>query len=276
MNVYLKKQNLFWQKTLLQVGILILFIGFLNMFQAQIKNSFYLLSSPISTVFLRAGEDSTRFFDSIINFGGIAQENSNLKNENRELLSKVAALQGNLRENRQLQTALENTQEDHFEIALAGVVGLDSANDSIMINLGENDGIAENMPVISAQKVVYGKVVEVYADFSKVMLISSLKSTLNVEIQNTDSMTPSINGAVRGGGNFSAFLDLVNTDVKINEGDILETSGLEGVFPKDLLVGSIVSVDQNDLKAFQTAKLKLFLDMKTDQDLFVITNYKRQ
>ena len=108
------------------------------------------------------------------------------------------------------------------------------------------------------------------------MLISNKHSVVDVKIQTSDTVLPIISGAIKGNGNLSTYLDLVASQAKINEHDTLITSGLEGIFPKDLLVGKITSIDKNDLKPFQTASVQPLFDVKNIDTLFVITNYKRE
>jgi cell shape-determining protein MreC len=56
----------------------------------------------------------------------------------------------------------------------------------------------------------------------------------------------------------------------------LSTSSLESSYPKDLLVGRIAIMQKNDLKPFQTAKVEPFFDLKSAENLFVITNYNQE
>src|SRR5207237_1162769 len=104
---------------------------------------------------------------------------------------------------------------------------------------------------------------------------SAKTSVVDVKIQQGDITKNLIHGALKGGGNFSIYLDLVDSDSDIKEGDVLVTSALEGIFPPDLLIGKITSSDKNDIKPFQTAKVQPFFDIKNIDNLFVITNYKK-
>jgi rod shape-determining protein MreC len=155
-------------------------------------------------------------------------------------------------------------------------IGLDLQQDVVTIDQGSADGIAENMPVISQEKIVYGKVTKVYNNFSEVQLISAKTSVTDVKIQSDDPTATAINGAIKGNGGLGIYLDLVAADAQINQNDVLVTSGLDGIYPRDLLVGRIDSWNKNDVKPFQTAKVSSFSDIKNAENLFVIANYKRQ
>ena len=103
------------------------------------------------------------------------------------------------------------------------------------------------------------------------MLISNKNSVTNVEV-----LAGQAEGVVKGDGGLSAYLDLIPISSTINTQDVLVTSSIEKSFPKDLLVAKILQVQKDDQKPFQQAQISLFLDVKTADNLFVITNYKRE
>lgn len=113
------------------------------------------------------------------------------------------------------------------------------------------------------------------------MLISNKNSVVNVEVQQSlpaqagDATAPEIDGVVKGSGGLGAYLDLIPISDNINSKDTLVTSALDKSFPKDLSVGTITHIEKDDQKPFQQANLDLFFNVKTADNLFVITNYKR-
>ena len=143
-----------------------------------------------------------------------------------------------------------------------------------------------DMPVINQQSVLYGKVSKVYKNFSDVMLISNKNSVISVKVQRNLSNIvgqsssdliaakpkTEIDGVVKGTGKLGVYLDLIPIDDTINQ-KIFGDSALENVFPKDLLVGTIMKVQKNDQNPHQQAQVQPFLSSSID-NLFVITNYK--
>lgn len=289
MNAFLKKKNLrlplpqsnrqfsliSWKN--IAIGIIVAFflLGFLYLFGAPIKNTFYTLTSPVSQIFWQAGQKSSGFLGSFWKVQGLSQENDNLKQENQQLLSKITYLSEALRQDQAVKQVLQNTQNTDFKLVLAENIGVDLANDFLLINKGLSDGISENMPVISTTKALYGRVYKVYKNFSQVMLISNKQSVVDAKIQDTESGKSPILGAVKGNGNLLLYLDLVTLNTQINASDTLITSGQEGIFPKNLLIGKISNVDKNDLKPFQTASVSSLSDIKQADNVFIITNYKK-
>ncbi|GEM_PF-212212 len=269
-----KKSNIFI-KVLVVFIFLFIFISFLNLFQNQIKNYFYIISSPIEKTFWRAGDSVSVFFASLINAKNTERENEALKLENQSLLIKIIALQEQNRQNVAINEMISNDSQKEFRLVLAEVSGLNNSQDIILINKGLDNGISEGMPVVSQQKVLFGKVLKVYKNFSEVELISNKENVLNVKVQNNDPSAALIYGVVRGNNNLGIYLDLVPVDSNINKDDILVTSALGGDFPKNLLVGKVKEIEKNDLKPFQTIKIEPFFNVKETDNLFVITDYKR-
>lgn len=270
------KKNDIFVKVFIGFIFLFIFVGFLNLFQNQIKNAFYLISYPVEKVFWRAGGDTSGFFASLINAKNVEKENESLKTENQSLLIKITALQEQERQNGAINEMLANDPKKEFKLVLVGVAGLNSNQDIILINKGSDSGISEGMPVVSQQKVLFGKVLKVYKNFSEVELISNKENVLNVKVQNNDLSAALIYGVVRGNNNLGIYLDLVPVDSNINKDDILVTSALGGDFPKNLLVGKVKEIEKNDLKPFQTIKIEPFFNVKETDNLFVITDYKRK
>lgn len=262
------------------VAFLVLFFV-LNIFVSPVKNFFYAVSSPLQKTFWTAGESSSSFLGSLLNGGSLFNENQNLKSENQKLLSQIAVLKS-IEQGNQAQSDISVAcQSNEFKVVMAGVTGLEE-NDILSINKGSADGIAEGMPVINQQNVLFGKVLKVYKNFSKILLISNKNSVVNVKIQNNagiditaETPFPEIDGVVKGEGGLSAYLDLIPVSDNINANDILVTSSLDKSFPKDLLVARIIKTQKDDQKPFQQGQISLFFNVKTADNLFVITNYKQ-
>ena len=284
MNVYLKKpfgpaqgkQHYLWQKITIGITAITALVVILNIFSQPIKNTFHYVTAPISKVFWQAGDVASGFFGSLLNANGINQENNNLRQERENLLAQISALKNTIHQQQSLQEIAQFTQGQNFNLKLAQTIGLDTAGDTLLIDRGFQDGIMENMPVISSTKVLVGKTNKVYQNFSEVMLISHNHSVVDVKIPDQNPLNPGISGAIKGSGNLSLYLDLVSSQAQINQQETVFTSGLEGVFPKDLLVGTIISIDRNDVKPFQTAQIQPFFDIKNIGNLFIITNYLKK
>lgn len=273
-NFSINKKSKNWLKLLIGALALLFLLVVINIFVSQIKNSFYILSSPLQKTFWAAGESSSGFLGSIFKVGSLAKENENLNQQNQKLLSQIASLQSIQEGNKAQSDVSVACQNTGFKLLMVGIVGSDG-QDNLSVNKGSADGILEGMPVINQQNVLFGKISKVYKNFSTVMLVSNTFSVVNVKVQQADPTAPEIDGVVRGSGGLTAYLDLIPIASNINPQDVLVTSAIDKSFPKDLLVARIDQKQKNDQKPFQGASVDLFFDVKAVDNLFVITNYKQ-
>jgi len=261
----------------LKIGItlflLIAFLVFLNLtiIPNKIKNFFYLISSPIQKSLWGAGDKVSDFFELISEIKKLKKENEELKLKIQELLAKNAKMFELEKENKILREALEIGLEKEFGLILAEVIGKDISQDSILINKGKKDGLNNNLPVITQQKILVGRVGEIYENFSRIILASNKESAFNAQIsRDEEGFADEISGVVKGRGNFQLFLDLVPKEKEIKEGDRVITTSLGGIFPKGLLVGQIQKVKKSDIEPFQQAEIKPSFDIKELETVFII------
>ncbi len=233
----------------------------------EIKNFFYLVSSPIQKTLLGAGDRVSDFFESITEIKNLKKENEELRLKIEALISENAKLRELKKENETLRIALGIGLEKEFKLLLAEVIGKDISQDTLLINLGLKDGISKSLPVINQQKALVGKIGEVYSNYSKVILISNKESSFDAKISESD-----VQGVAMGKENGKLFFDLVSKEKEIKEGDLVVTTALGGVFPSGLLVGEIGKVFRSDVEAFQQAEILPTFDIGELETLFIIVN----
>lgn len=275
-NLSINKKNGILVKFLFVTVALAIFLTASNTFSNPIKNFFHSISYSVEKILWKAGGNASVFFASISGGKNLSEENENLKLENQKLLAEIYSLKDLQAQNKIASEFLSIGEPEKLNAVLCGVMGLDSEQDIISVDRGSDDGISEGMPVINQQNVLFGKVSKVFKNFSNVTLISNKNNVLDVKIQQDDSEKPAVLGAVKGNGGLGIYLDLVPVDEELKSGDILITSALEDKFPKNLLVGKITQVSKNDQQPFQQAQVEPFFNLKNTENLFVITNYKRE
>jgi len=253
------------KRQLLLIVILVLLVFSLNLFQIQVRDFFYSLSNSIQEAFWLTGSNISDFFGGIFRKDDLVIEIKTLRLENQRLLAELAELKTLKEENKTLREALEIGLVEDFQLAFAKVTGRDATQDSILIDKGSIDGLSEGLSVITEQRVLLGKIDEVYKNFARVTLISNKKSVFDAEI-----LERNIEGLVRGQGNQRIYLDLIPRDKTLKEGDLVVSSSLGGVYPKGLLVGLIREVRQDDVNPFQQAEISSFFKLRELRNVFII------
>ncbi len=201
-----------------------------------------------------------------------------LWNENRSLKKQLAALAAE--RNRLFEAKLANDRlMDLLEIktrilreSVAATVTGNSASSwfrTITADKGMADGIEPGMAVITPRGVV-GKVVFVDNDTSKVMLLTNHKSGLDVITQRTR-----VRGIVSGSVSGEAMVKYMGRNEDVRPGDRLITSGLDGTFPKGLLVGTVADVEDNATGLFQRVRISLAVDPLVMEEVLFISDKPR-
>ena len=179
-----------------------------------------------------AGND--QFF---VNIDELKEENEKLRNKNQELEESVRELEIIKAENNTLKeyVNLKDKYSQH-NTKPANVIQRDYSNYSkiIIINVGKKDGIDVNMTVIS-EKGLVGHVISVTDTTAKVQTIIDTANSISSSITTTrDSIL--LKGSLE---ETLLKATAIPTDADLIEGDNVETSGMGGIYPKGIHIGTV-------------------------------------
>ena len=211
-----------------------------------------------------------------INYFGNAWSNYialiNVRKENtllREDVSKYQALNVEYREARatniRLSKLLELKESLPPPTLSANIIGRDPSQwfKTFIIDRSNSDGVAKGMPVVTVSGVV-GHVLDGGSNHAKVLQANDPNSAIEVIIQDTRTQ-----GIVKGIGTaYRLHYVLKNNTVKV--GDQLVTSGLGGVFPKGLPVGTVSSVVSNRRGMFLDIEVQPAVDFSKLEHVIII------
>lgn len=203
--------------------------------------------------------------DGYIDLVGVRQENERLRAE----INRYQALTVNYREalatNGRLRKLLEFKEQLSQPTVTARIIGRDPSQwfKTFSIDRSSNDGISKGMPVVTVEGVV-GQILDGGTRRAKVLQAIDPNSAIEVLIQ--DSRTQ---GIIKGTGD-SYRLHYVLKNNRINPGDLLITSGLGGVFPKGLPVGTVTSVVSNRRGMFLDIEVEPVVDFTRLENVIVI------
>ena len=204
------------------------------------------------------------------NVGTLQEENQELKKKNSELEQSLRELEIIKSENETLKEYVNlKDKYTNYETIPGYVINKDISNYSgtLIINLGSKDGVAENMPVIAEHGLV-GHIISVTENTAKVQTIVDTASTISCNITNSNDSLIS-RGTLSEESTLKA--TYIPTDATILEGDKIETSGLGGIYPKGIYVGTVKKVLNTKNITDRYALIKTGVDFKKLDTVLVIT-----
>ncbi|MDH4163133.1 MAG: rod shape-determining protein MreC [Nitrospirota bacterium] len=174
------------------------------------------------------------------------RENGRLKEQVERLRLENQVTNELLLENDRLRAALGFQKISLPGSITIGVIAKESSPSSstFTVNKGSVHGLARDMPVVTADGVV-GRIQALLPETAKVLLITDPGSTIAVRVQRNRE-----EGLLEGKIDRCA-LKYVSFYVDVQEGDLLVTSGLDGIYPKGLPVALVTKVQKHEASSFQ-------------------------
>ncbi len=140
-----------------------------------------------------------------------------------------------------------------------------------VIDKGTNSGVSVNDAVITENGMV-GKICEVSAVSARVKTIFSPDSQVGVlNLRTGDSGI--ISGGVDQAANNLTKMIFIPAQSDMQPGDMVVTGGASGMYPKNLKVGTLKSIEYDSYEAFYYALIEPFENIKEIRDVFVITDF---
>lgn len=253
-------------------------------FAAISHNASSPITSAIGTVFSPLQKLSAVISENLSEVSVSFRSSSVYKSEIEELEAELEKSRKKLAEYDEMKIKVDAYEEFYgikeknsdFEFCYGSVVSKDAADayGSFVLDVGSGDGIAVGDPVIYGEYVV-GIVKKV--SYSTCVVYSVLDPRLNIGVFETGT---------KEYGYVSGDADLFNeglckfygldASTSIVSGGMVCTSGSGGVFPKDLLVGEVTAVKNDELSSAYCAEVKPFCSVEDIADVFVITSFEGQ
>ena len=178
------------------------------------------------------------------------------------------------KENESLKKILDlKTNHEDFKLLQADVIGRDPAElfYGITLNQGKNSSVSLYNPVIT-EKGLVGYVSSVYDTYCKVNTMLSPNTNISaLDCQSSD--TGVINAPLGLSQDDNILFKYINKQNNLKPGDIVTTSGVGGIYPKNLLIGEVLSLNQDDKNYDVTAFIKPFEDIKAIRKVYIITDF---
>ena len=209
---------------------------------------------------------NTEFF---ANVNKLKEENQNLQSKNTELEEKLRELESIKAENERLKQDLNLTEKySEYSALPADVINRDISNYSknIVINVGTDNGVEEGMTILAAEGLV-GHVISVTNSTAKVQTIIDRASSTSALISTArDSIV--CKGILNDNKQLKAMY--IPMDATVSQGDTIETSGLGGIYPKGIYIGTVSKVENTTDLTNRYALVSVAVDFNKLETVLVI------
>lgn len=252
MKVFNLKFN--FRLVIIAVITLLIFFHYLRVL-SPLENLLIKVFSPLQAkIYSLAVTTNDKFFSPSAPVDDLKQENERLRQQIEELILENAELKIQNEENKILEEQLKLVKKFDQDYVSCRVISKQFTvnSDILVLNCGAETGVKEGLPAVAGQGVIVGKVIEVKAAISRLLLITSRGSKIGATILNQERTT----GIVTGGKDSSLRMKFIPRDIEIELGEIIVTSTLEENIPANLAIGRVEEVSSQANSFFQTATIK--------------------
>lgn len=195
----------------------------------------------------------------------LAEENELLRRMNLQLADEVSRLREAKLQNLRLRQSMGLKEVSSYPVLAANVVSknLIMLRNTLTIDVGTSDGVAETMPVVSHEGLV-GVVVAVSENYALINIL--LNTEFRVSGKNQRSR---VDGIVSSNGK-EVFFKNVATSQDVQVGDPIVTSNYSNMFPEGIRIGVVQSVETSPGSMFKRIKLAGGVDFVRLEEVFVV------
>lgn len=227
--------------TIILLVLLVIFSNVKNNVWGHITSPFTQIARSVQGGFFYLKNKISKNDDYFLSVDNLKEENEKLKKENEKLKENNMELSIVKAENETLKEYKDLVDKYEDKASIPGyIIQKDFSNYSkiIVINVGRSEGVEVGMTVVAEQGLV-GHVISVEEKSSKVQTIVDTANAVSAEFENTKKtlVTRGLldsNSRVKG--------TYIDNDVVVNEGDTIVTSGIGGIYPKNITIGKVKEI----------------------------------
>ncbi|HHV64723.1 MAG TPA: rod shape-determining protein MreC [Peptococcaceae bacterium] len=197
-----------------------------------------------------------------------------LKSDNLELKQKILA---GLRYEELDKGVFQSPTLDKYEKIGAVVINRNPTAwyQTITVNKGSKDGVKVNDPVVANLGLV-GKVISVYPTSADILLILDGEGQVGALVRNNKgkAIYGVLSGTYKREGRLTSSGSLemdFRQDDEVNVGDLVLTSGLGGVYPKDIPIGVVVGTRLDPSGLLKTALIDPIVDFDSLEEVYLVS-----
>ncbi len=227
---------------------------------------------PVQRVLAEAGITVNQFTQAIAEIQRLRADNATLRADADRLTLENVRLREAAFAAQQAAKLNEISKTLAFDTVRATVIARDPSNilATVVLGVGTNDGVKVGHVVVSDQGVV-GRLSEVGANYSKVLLITDPSSSVSALVEGSRAT-----GIVRGQYGDALIMEWILQTEAVKPGDVVVTAGLglgeelRSLYPKGLVVGRIVQLQNAEAAAYQRAIIAPAVDLRRLENVLVV------
>ena len=231
------------------------------------------VSKPIDMIYNMVIGIKDKTENNASNIDEIIEKNKLLEEENNNLKMEILESQKILDENNTLKEMLNIKKEyQHFELVMGNIIYREHDNwtQSFTINIGANDGVKVDQPVVHSKGLV-GHISEVTDNTAVVTTILDASSAVSVNISTVNEPAV-LNGDLELKSKNRLKLTYIPLDTEIALSDMLYTSGIGVMYPSSIPVGRVVEIVNNKNDVNRYALVEPSVDIRKITEVAVIIN----
>ena len=221
------------------------------------------VSSALQTVFYSYFRGVS---NKLTDLSSVYETNRQLKHTIADQTLKLTALREYEKENVRLREILGFKESLGYELVPAEIVALDPKRreNAVIAEMSPDRMVSSDLPVVNVNGLV-GKTISVLGNFVTVELLTSPNCRAAARDANTRVL-----GIIRWSGEEYLKFDNVSLSDSVDVNDTVITSGLGGIFPENLPIGVIASVEIGKSPFFKIVNVKPFVDFSALDELIIL------
>jgi rod shape-determining protein MreC len=229
---------------------------------------------PIQRALAETGITTNRFFQAVGDLDRLRSDNADLRAANDRLTLENARLSEAVIAARQGAKLDAAQRAIPYKTITAPVIARDPSGvlKTLVIGAGTDQGVRIDQIVLAEQGVV-GRVSEAGSNYAKVLLVTDSSSSVSALVQ-----TSRASGIVRGQYGDTLVMEWILQSDPVKLGDVIVTAGLglgnelRSLYPKGLVIGTVVDVTKAEVSAYQRAVVAPAVDLRKLESVLVITD----
>lgn len=235
--------------------------------------------TPIQSFTTSISNGVSDFFGQFVGSEGNQERIAQLEQENAQLRNQLVDYH-ELKQKNEWYSEILGLHEENPEYTFAAgrVIGRDPSDfyGNFTINAGQNAGISVNDPVVATDGSLIGVVDEVGLTYAKVRTLLDPSTKAASQISRTGDTAYTAGSSVELARQNYLRLTTLERSSGAATGDYVVTSGVGGVYPSGLLIGTVKQIESATDGLTLTAEVELFADIYDLKQVMVITSFAGQ